>query len=87
MQIKKTPINKITGKYLFGKNEHFKTNKNKMADITMCDGIGCIVKRRCYRHLAVENQHRQSYFIKAPFKENGDCDYFWEYLKKETNEL
>lgn len=48
-----------------------------MPDITMCDGIGCHVKRRCYRHIA-NPSGLQSYFGDAPIKEDGSCEYFWE---------
>lgn len=37
-----------------------------MADITMCDGTGCLKKDDCYRHTATPNKWRQSYFIEVP---------------------
>ena len=53
-----------------------------MADITMCDGIGCHVKRRCYRHIANPSEYAQSYFTESPMKKDGSCDYFWEVESK-----
>ena len=47
-----------------------------MADITKCEGIGCEVKDKCYRHTAPLNEHRQSFFIESPGI-NAACDYFW----------
>lgn len=51
-----------------------------MADITMCKGSDCPVKEKCYRHTANENELRQSYFMRPPYKmENGEfsCEMFW----------
>jgi hypothetical protein len=59
-----------------------------MADITMCQGIssdniGCDKREQCYRHTAVPNEFRQSYFMGAPLvivvNDSGwsqECDYF-----------
>lgn len=55
-----------------------------MADITMCYGVKCRstcpIKDDCYRHTAVANPYRQSYFVTAPFVINEDmtvyCDAF-----------
>lgn len=54
-----------------------------MADITMCSGEGCGVKDACYRHTAVVNEHRQSYFMEVPLYYDHDtgmesCDHFLE---------
>jgi len=46
------------------------------ADIAMCEGKSCPLKDNCYRHLAIENEFRQSYFAEPPFKD-GECEYFW----------
>lgn len=53
-----------------------------MADITMCNGMGCEVKRRCYRHMANPSEFRQSYFLNTPMKKDSSCDYFWEVESK-----
>lgn len=51
-----------------------------MADITMCEGVDCPKKDNCYRHKAIANPYRQSYFIVIPFdKETKECEYFWLY--------
>ena len=49
-----------------------------MSDITMCHGIGCEVKRRCYRHIANPSEFMQSWFSETPMKKDGSCEYFWE---------
>lgn len=46
-----------------------------MADITMCKGEGCPNKDKCYRHLAPQNEYRQSWFVTSPIQE-GVCTYF-----------
>ena len=48
-----------------------------MADITMCAGIDCEIKDKCYRYLAPKSELWQSYFAETPIKENGDCAMFW----------
>ena len=51
-----------------------------MTDITMCTGDGCPLKDKCYRHNAPQNDIRQSYLIKPPYRtEKGKtvCDLFW----------
>ena len=49
-----------------------------MADIRMCDGKGCRLKEKCYRHKAPANEFGQSYFSKTPFDhENNNCSKFW----------
>jgi len=47
-----------------------------MADITMCSGVGCDMKHKCYRHTA-ERSHWQSWFSVVPIKD-GECDKFWD---------
>ena len=49
-----------------------------MPDITMCNGIGCNIKERCYRHTAKPTPFMQSYFIDSPIKKDNYCEYFWE---------
>jgi hypothetical protein len=44
-----------------------------MADITMCKGTGCARAELCYRHTAVVNELRQSYFMTIPVLSSGDC--------------
>jgi hypothetical protein len=48
-----------------------------MPDISMCDGIGCDSKKKCWRFRAMANPYRQSYFAVAPGTNRGNCDYFW----------
>ena len=55
-----------------------------MADITMCEGVGCKSKLTCYRFTAPQNKYRQTYFKETPIVNEG-CKYYWnnkEYLKK-----
>ena len=46
-----------------------------MSDITMCSGVGCDLKHKCYRFTA-ERSDRQSWFTKVPLKD-GNCEMFW----------
>jgi hypothetical protein len=46
-----------------------------MPDITMCDGKGCQQAETCYRHRAVPNEFRQSFFVTAPV-EKGVCTHY-----------
>lgn len=46
-------------------------------DGRMCEGVGCDLKKMCYRHTAKPSEYRQAYFIESPIKD-GDCDYFWK---------
>lgn len=52
--------------------------KNKMPDITMCEGKGCQKKMSCYRYSA-DASNFQSYFKETPIKDNK-CEY---YIKQE----
>ena len=58
-----------------------------MADITMCSGVGCRVKDKCYRFTAARCEWGQSYFFKPPLEVKDEvliCDHFWgEKPKKE----
>ena len=47
-----------------------------MADITKCKGEYCLLKEKCYRYTAKDNEYRQSYFMEIPIK-NGICDMYW----------
>ena len=51
-----------------------------MADITMCKGLECPVKEKCFRFTAKANEYRQSYFVGIPTVEIVDgiekCLYF-----------
>ena len=46
-----------------------------MPDITMCNGAGCEAAEQCYRHRAIPNEFRQSFFVTAPVEEGG-CAHF-----------
>lgn len=46
-----------------------------MPDITMCDDKTCPMRGKCYRYLAIQSTHRQSYFMESP-RDNEKCDYF-----------
>jgi hypothetical protein len=45
-------------------------------DITMCVGIGCPYKEKCYRYSAKPSEFLQSWFMETPIKD-GKCDMFW----------
>ena len=47
-----------------------------MADITMCEGVGCESKLTCYRFTAPQNKYRQTYFKETPIV-NGRCEHYW----------
>lgn len=48
-----------------------------MPDITMCGGVGCPFKHKCYRYTATPDPYRQSYFVVSPYKyTNNTCDHF-----------
>jgi hypothetical protein len=45
-----------------------------MADITMCKGIECPIKKDCYRFTAIPNKYRQSAFLNSPYdKDKKEC--------------
>lgn len=46
-----------------------------MPDITMCQSEVCIVRETCYRYTAKPNKYRQSYFFRAPGKDEK-CKYY-----------
>lgn len=55
-----------------------------MADITMCNGKGCPLSYKCYRHNAKPTYFRQSYFKEPPYKD-GKCNMLWEEDRKVRN--
>jgi len=52
-----------------------KNTEVKMADISMCRGGDCPLKKSCYRFLAKPSE-LQSYTT-PPFKD-GKCEIYWE---------
>ena len=49
-----------------------------MADITMCVGTNCPLKKACYRHTATQSKY-QSFFVEIPYeKETEKCEHFWQ---------
>ena len=53
-----------------------------MPDIAMCTGVrngnqSCPRCGSCYRYTAKPTSFRQSYFATPPFKDDGECDYYW----------
>ena len=48
-----------------------------MADITMCNGVGCKLRDKCYRYTATPDEYSQPYFLNEPI-EDGKCDYLLE---------
>ena len=54
-----------------------------MPDITMCDGVNCPLKMKCYRFLA-KPDGLQSYFVDTPYdQETQQCEHYCEYKQKE----
>ena len=49
-----------------------------MADISMCEGVNCPSKHKCYRHMAPKNVFMQSYmsFDTERPKHRKRCDDF-----------
>ena len=52
-----------------------------MADITMCEGLNCKKKTKCYRYLANPNPYLQSWSNFYDFIENDICDFFMNFEK------
>ena len=48
-----------------------------MTDITMCSGVCCNNKEKCYRYTSPVSEYWQSMFVKPPLKQDGTCDNFW----------
>lgn len=56
-----------------------------MADISMCEGIGCLQKESCYRFIAEPSKY-QSYLIIPPYKCSiEECEYYWYQGKGANN--
>lgn len=54
-----------------------------MADITMCDGHGCIDREKCYRYTAPRSEYYQSIFVATPIND-GKCELFLDNHDKPT---
>lgn len=52
-----------------------------MSDITMCEGIDCPIRSKCYRYTAIPNYY-QYYFNKTPF----EYDYCDKFISKKEEE-
>lgn len=55
-----------------------------MADISKCRGTIdkylCPKRLTCYRYMALENKHWQSWFCDSPpspLLDDGECGYYW----------
>jgi hypothetical protein len=57
-----------------------------MADITMCDGYTCPIKKQCYRYMANANDYYQSYFADDPRDHKGNCSFYWRLLNSKNDE-
>lgn len=55
-------------------------NQNNMPDISMCTNNKCILKKKCYRYIAIPNI-MQSYSSFNP-NDKGECDGFIYAVKK-----
>lgn len=54
-----------------------------MSDITMCEGIDCPIRSRCYRYTAIPDYY-QFYYIQTPF----EYDYCEKFIsEKDENDL
>ena len=52
-----------------------------MPDISMCNGVDCLVKDKCYRHIAKPSEYWQSFFPfyqSDTFKPETGCGDFIE---------
>jgi hypothetical protein len=56
-----------------------------MSDITMCSGVGCDLKHKCYRFTA-ERSKWQFWFSVVPIKD-GKCNMFWDNKSKDKKDL
>jgi len=60
-------------------NAYNNEQKHKaMADISMCKGDNCKLKEKCYRFTATREEIWQSYFLKPPIDDEGNCEYYWD---------
>lgn len=54
-----------------------------MPDITMCKGLECPMKRKCYRFLAKPDM-LQSFFVDIPYEpKTNSCEYLMPLYKDE----
>lgn len=51
-----------------------------MSSVTMCEGIDCPIRSKCYRHRAIPEDY-QDYFVKTPY-EYDYCDKFISYQEE-----
>jgi hypothetical protein len=60
-----------------------------MPDITMCPGVDCIIKNKCYRYTAPPSEYRQSFFTSSPLQiideNNQKCDHYWDNTDRRSN--
>ena len=49
-----------------------------MADIAMCNGINCPMKKDCYRHTATPNERWQTMISEPIDLDTLSCSYFWD---------
>lgn len=50
-----------------------------MPDISMCHGVGCPSKHRCYRALASPDPVHQSWAAYDELRDNGNpCNFYWD---------
>jgi hypothetical protein len=47
-----------------------------MSDVTMCEGIDCPIRNKCYRYTAKPSEYWQAYFTEPPIKD-GKCGMYW----------
>jgi len=53
-----------------------------MSDITMCEGLECPLKEKCYRYTAPANEYWQAYFAEIPYDiESEECEHYWDVQK------
>ena len=49
-----------------------------MPDINMCGGVGCKLKKKCYRYTAIPKPYGQAYGSFKPDTNAGGCESFWD---------
>jgi hypothetical protein len=54
----------------------------KMADITMCEGIGCGKKETCYRFNALVSQRQSWSAFYECYSCGDDCEHYLKYSNK-----
>lgn len=55
-----------------------RTRENPMPDISMCNGAGCPLRLKCYRHRAIPTPGWQSWMNFHYDPEAKKCDAFWD---------